>query len=71
MTRPGPATSRSYRYPGLAGCKTGEYSGGLTVTHPLPFALDLSACLGGGLPVLMSGEMNAKHVEWNSRLIRK
>ena len=30
---------------------------------------DLSACLDGGLPFLMEGDLNAKHVDWNSRLI--
>ena len=29
---------------------------------------DLSACLSGGLPVLVAGDLNGKHVEWNSRL---
>jgi hypothetical protein len=29
---------------------------------------DLTACLNGGLPVLMAGDLNAKHVHWNSRL---
>jgi hypothetical protein len=29
---------------------------------------DSSACFGGGLPVLMAGDLNAKHVGWNSRL---
>jgi hypothetical protein len=29
---------------------------------------DLTACFGGGLPVLMAGDLNAKHVEWNSRM---
>jgi hypothetical protein len=29
---------------------------------------DLSACFDGGVPVLMAGELNAKHVDWNSRL---
>jgi hypothetical protein len=29
---------------------------------------DLSACLSGGHPVLMAGDLNAKHVDWNSRL---
>jgi hypothetical protein len=29
---------------------------------------DLSACFGGGFPVLMTGDLNAKHVDWNSRL---
>jgi len=29
---------------------------------------DLTACFGGGLPVLMAGDLNAKHVDWNSRL---
>jgi hypothetical protein len=29
---------------------------------------DLTACFDGGLPVLMAGDLNAKHVDWNSRL---
>ena len=29
---------------------------------------DLSACLGGGWPVLMAGDLNAEHVVWISRL---
>jgi endonuclease/exonuclease/phosphatase family metal-dependent hydrolase len=28
----------------------------------------LTACFGGGLPVLMAGDLNAKHVDWNSRM---
>jgi len=34
-------------------------------------ASDLPACLGDGLPVLIAGDLNAKHVDWNSRLITK
>ena len=30
--------------------------------------VDLTACFGVGLPVLMDGDFNAKHVDWNSRL---
>jgi len=33
--------------------------------------LDLFACLGGGVPVLMAGDLNAKHKDWNSRLITR
>jgi len=29
---------------------------------------DLSACYGCEMPVLMAGDLNAKHVDWNSRL---
>ena len=25
---------------------------------------DLKACFGGGLPVLLTGDLNAKHVDW-------
>jgi len=32
-------------------------------------ASDLSASLGGGLCTLMAGDLNTKHVHWNSRLI--
>ena len=30
---------------------------------------DLSASLSGGFPVLMAGDLNAKHVDWNLKLI--
>jgi hypothetical protein len=39
----------------------------LSPSRPI-LASDLSACLGGSLPILMPGDLNAKHVEWNSRL---
>ena len=29
---------------------------------------DLDACFGGGLLVQLAGDLNAKHVDWNSRL---
>jgi len=29
---------------------------------------DLTACFDGGLPVLMAGDLNAKHMDWNYRL---
>jgi len=29
--------------------------------------VELTACFGGGLPVLIAGDLNAKHVDWNSR----
>jgi len=39
----------------------------LSPSRPL-IGADLDACFGGGLPVLMAGDLNAKHVDWNSRL---
>jgi hypothetical protein len=30
--------------------------------------VDLTACFRGVLPVLMAGDLNAKHVDWNSRM---
>jgi hypothetical protein len=42
----------------------------LSPSRPLIEA-DLSSSLSGGLPVLMAGGLNAKHVDWNSRLITK
>jgi hypothetical protein len=42
----------------------------LSPSRPLIDA-DLSACLSGGIPVLMAGDLNAKHVDWNSRLITR
>jgi hypothetical protein len=29
---------------------------------------DLTACFGGGVSAIMAGDLNAKHVDWNSRL---
>jgi hypothetical protein len=42
----------------------------LSPSRPL-IGADLTACFGGGLPVLMAGDLNAKHVDWNSRLITR
>ena len=39
----------------------------LSPSRPL-IGADLTACFGGGLPVLLAGDLNAKHVDWNSRL---
>jgi hypothetical protein len=40
----------------------------LSPTPPL-IESDLTECLSGGIPVLMVGDFNAKHTDWNSRLI--
>jgi hypothetical protein len=40
----------------------------LSPTRPL-IESDLNGCLSGGLPVLMAVDLNAKHTDWNSRLI--
>jgi hypothetical protein len=37
-------------------------------TSRLLISADLDACFGGGLPVLMAGDLKAKHIDWNSRL---
>jgi hypothetical protein len=29
---------------------------------------DIDACFGRGLPVMLAGDLNAKHLDWNSRL---
>jgi hypothetical protein len=39
----------------------------LSPSRPL-IGADLTACFGGGSPVLMAGDLNAKHVDWNSKL---
>jgi hypothetical protein len=39
----------------------------LSPSRPLIGAV-LTACFGVGLPVPMDGDLNAKHVDWNSRL---
>jgi hypothetical protein len=42
----------------------------LAAFFPFPplIGADLAACFVGGSPVLMAGDLNAKHVDWNSRL---
>ena len=42
----------------------------LSPSRPM-IASDLSACLGGGFPVVMASYLNAKHVDRNSRLVTK
>jgi hypothetical protein len=42
----------------------------LSPSRPL-IGEDLTARFGGGLPVLMAGDLNAKHVDWYSRLNRR
>jgi hypothetical protein len=45
----------------------------ILAVYPSPCRLlikpDMTACLSGGLGVLMAGALKAKHVDWNSRLI--
>jgi hypothetical protein len=40
----------------------------LAPTRPM-IGSDVTECLSGGNPVLMAGDLNAKHKDWNSRLI--
>jgi len=42
----------------------------LSPSHPL-IGADLNACFGGGLPILMAGDLNVKHADWNSRLNKR
>ena len=51
----------------LAGRPVKVLAAYLSPSRPLMGA-DLDACFGGGLPVLMAGDLNAKHVDWNSQL---
>jgi hypothetical protein len=51
----------------LAGKPVKMLAAYLSPSHPL-IGMDLTPCFGGGLPVLMAGDLNAKHVDWNSRL---
>ena len=44
----------------------------ISAAYPSPscslIGADLSACFRGGLPVLLVGDLSAKHADWNSRL---
>jgi len=47
----------------LAGSPVKSLAAYLSPSRPL-IGADLTACFGGGLPVLMAGDLNAKHVNW-------
>jgi hypothetical protein len=68
---PGPTVPGGNRYSGHVGQQTSKDPGGIPVTHAPLIVSDLAACLGGVLPVLMAGDLNAKHVDLNSRLITR
>jgi hypothetical protein len=51
----------------LAGKPTKILAVYLSLCRPL-IKSDLTACFNGGLPVLMAGDLNAKHVDLNSPL---
>jgi len=42
----------------------------LSPSRPL-IGADLNACFGGRLLVLMAGDLNAKHVDWNSQAVHE
>ena len=51
----------------LAGKSVIVLASHLSPSRPL-IGSDLTACFGGGLSVLMADDLNAKHVDCNSRL---
>jgi len=51
----------------LAGRQVKALAAYLSPSRPL-IGESLDASFGGGLPVLMAGDLNAKHVDWNYRL---
>jgi len=51
----------------LAGRKVKILAAYLSPSRPL-IEEDLAAFLDRGLPVLLAGDLNTKHVDWNSRL---
>jgi hypothetical protein len=63
----GPDQFGGYCHSSHIGQQTGENPVYLSSSRLLIEA-DLSACFGGGLPVLLAGDLNAKHVDWNSLL---
>jgi hypothetical protein len=54
----------------LAG-KPVKILGAYLLPSHLLIGANLSACFGREMPVLMAGDLNAKHVAWNSRLSTK
>ena len=56
------------RHPSHFGRENGDsFAAYLSSSRPL-IGANLSPCFGGGLPGLMAGDLNAKHVDWNLRL---
>ena len=51
----------------MAGRPVKMFADYLFPSRPL-IGADLNASFGGVLPVLLVGDLNAKHVDWNSRL---
>ena len=51
----------------LAGRPVVALASYISPSRPL-IGADLSICFGGGFPKVMVGDVNAKHVDWNSRL---
>jgi hypothetical protein len=51
----------------MAGKQVKIFAAYLSPSGPL-IGADLTSCFGGGLPVLMACDVNAKHVDWNSRM---
>jgi hypothetical protein len=51
----------------LAGRPVKTLAAYLSPSRPL-IGENMDVCFGGGLPVLLAGDLNAKHVDWNSRL---
>ena len=50
------------------GKRTGENPGGLPLVLTAPNRIGPVWSLSGGLPVLITGYLNAKHMDWTSRL---
>jgi hypothetical protein len=50
----------------MAGKPVKIFAAYFSPSRPL-IGVDLSSCFAGGMPVLMAGDLNAKHVDWNSR----
>jgi hypothetical protein len=54
----------------LAGRPVKVLAAYLSPSRPL-IGADQDAFFGGGFPVLLAGDLNVKHVDWNSRLITR
>ena len=66
--RYGPDLLGVYCHSSHIGRQTGENPCGIHLALPPTDRSGSDACFGGGLPVLLAGDLNAKHVDCNSRL---
>jgi hypothetical protein len=63
------AAPGGYCHRSCVGDQSSEARAGLPLSTRSLIKSDLTECLRGGVPIFLAGDPNAKHTNWNSRLI--